>query len=263
MDHERGRITIQLKEYTHDYVNREVSAIGGHYMFTKEVKLHFNERDILYLVGHGVVDNSCCGFGGFAYALVCGFVVSWKNKKNYDGVPVSEVEPILQAGRSATDITRQLLAFARKQTVHPKVLEIVTQGRDLSKASVGHRMQVTVLSSDIRNFTTLSETYPPDQVFQTLNQHFDVMTTAIQLETGQGNFGLALGLGLILLGVPQHRAIGTGFNTVATANAQLGFQAHAPAGSQGKRVRWTDIGTGRVRAGPADDDHKTLADTSR
>lgn len=28
-----------------------------------------------------------------------------------------------------------------------------------------------------------------------------VMTTAIQLETGQGNFGLALGLGLILLGI--------------------------------------------------------------
>jgi hypothetical protein len=93
-DHERGRRAIQLKEHTHDYVNREVRAIGGHYMFTKEVKMHFNERDILYLVGHGVVDTSCCGLGGVAYALVCGFVVSWKNKKNYDGVPVSEVEPI-------------------------------------------------------------------------------------------------------------------------------------------------------------------------
>jgi len=28
-----------------------------------------------------------------------------------------------------------------------------------------------------------------------------VMTTAIQLETGQGNFGLALALGLILIGI--------------------------------------------------------------
>jgi ABC-type tungstate transport system substrate-binding protein len=27
------------------------------------------------------------------------------------------------------------------------------------------------------------------------------MTTAIQLETGQGNFGLALALGLILIGI--------------------------------------------------------------
>ena len=76
-------------------------------MFTKEVKMHFNERDILYLVGHGFADTSCCGFGGFAYALVCGFVVSWKNEKNYDGVPVSEVEPIRDMALQA-DIRRRI-----------------------------------------------------------------------------------------------------------------------------------------------------------
>jgi hypothetical protein len=95
-------MTSLQKEHIHDYLAREVTAIAGHYMFTKEARLSFGVRDVLYLVGHGIVDTSCCGFSGCVYALVCGFVVSWKAKKNRNGVSVSIVEPIrdsmLQAG---------------------------------------------------------------------------------------------------------------------------------------------------------------------
>ena len=49
---------------------------------------------MLYLVGYAVVDNSCCGVGGMAYALVPGFVLDWKSKTNDDGLAISLVEPV-------------------------------------------------------------------------------------------------------------------------------------------------------------------------
>jgi hypothetical protein len=41
-----------------------------------------------------VVDTSCCGIGGCAYALVRGFIRKWKYKKNSNDLPVSQIEPI-------------------------------------------------------------------------------------------------------------------------------------------------------------------------
>jgi len=81
-------------EYVHPRLNRPVTAIGGHYVFVKEERLPFRGREVLYLVGHAVFDTSCCGVGGYGYALVPGFVVEWKGRTNEDGLPVSRVEPI-------------------------------------------------------------------------------------------------------------------------------------------------------------------------
>ncbi len=82
------------QEYTHHELNREVDAIGGHYVLTKEARLPFKGREVLYLVGYAVVDNSCCGVGGMAYALVPGFVLDWKSQMNDEGLAISLVEPI-------------------------------------------------------------------------------------------------------------------------------------------------------------------------
>ena len=46
------------------------------------------------MVGGAIVDTSCCGVGGCAYALVPGFVVDWKYRRNEGGLAVSRVEPI-------------------------------------------------------------------------------------------------------------------------------------------------------------------------
>jgi hypothetical protein len=83
-----------VHEYTHDKMNEEVDAISGHYAFNKEVRLPFHKREILYLVGCAVVDKSCCGPGGCAYALVPGYILSWKPKVDDRGMPISEIEPI-------------------------------------------------------------------------------------------------------------------------------------------------------------------------
>jgi hypothetical protein len=103
-----------LREHIHHELNREVAAIGGHYVLTNEVRLPFDGREVLYLVGYAVVDNSCCGVGGVAYALVPGYIVAWKNKANDDGLAVSLVEPIDDPTAQA-DIRRLI---QEKEVVH-------------------------------------------------------------------------------------------------------------------------------------------------
>ncbi len=80
--------------YVHRGLDEEVTAIGGHYRFTREVRLPGEGRELLYLSGYGVFDTSCCGGGGCSYALVQGFIRSWKDGTDPDGVPVSRVEPV-------------------------------------------------------------------------------------------------------------------------------------------------------------------------
>jgi len=83
-----------ISEYVHQELNQEVNAIGGRYVLLKEVRLPFHGREVLYVVGGAIVDTSCCGVGGCAYALVPGFVVEWKYRRNEGGLAVSRGEPI-------------------------------------------------------------------------------------------------------------------------------------------------------------------------
>lgn len=67
------------------------------------------------------------------------------------------------------------------QYVSPSVLATVmdrTRG-DVLKAEVGSKEYLTVLFSDIRDFTTISEALPPDRVVEMLNQFFISMSNAI------------------------------------------------------------------------------------
>ncbi len=87
-------MNAKSRDYIHQELNREVTAIGGHYVLTKEVRLPFEGREILYIAGYAVVDNSCCGTGGMAFALVPGFILDWKSKTSDEGREISLVEPI-------------------------------------------------------------------------------------------------------------------------------------------------------------------------
>ncbi len=85
---------MDTEEFIHPELHREVVAIGGRYVWVKEEQLPFGERQLLYLVGYAVLDTTCCGVGGFACALVPGFVVEWKSGRSPDGRPVSRVERV-------------------------------------------------------------------------------------------------------------------------------------------------------------------------
>lgn len=85
---------FDTQEFFHPRLGQEITAIGGHYVFGKEVRLPFNGRDILYFVGYAVLDSTCCGVGGTAYVLVPGYIRQWKFKKNHNDAPISLVAPI-------------------------------------------------------------------------------------------------------------------------------------------------------------------------
>jgi len=87
-----------FQEYTHHALHQEITAAAGHFVLVKEVRLPFQGREVLYLVGHAAFDTTCCGAGGCAYALVPGFILAWKGQTNRDGLAVSRVEPIHARG---------------------------------------------------------------------------------------------------------------------------------------------------------------------
>jgi hypothetical protein len=75
-------------------LNTEITSIGGHYLFTKEVRVPYNNRDILYVTGCAIFDTSCCGAGGCAFANVPGYVLCWKEKTDSNGLFISAVEHV-------------------------------------------------------------------------------------------------------------------------------------------------------------------------
>ena len=83
-----------IQDFVHPELGREVTAIGGHYVFGKEIRLPYNSGEILYFAGYAVLDSTCCGVGGCAYVFVPGFIRQWKYRKNQENRFVSKVEPI-------------------------------------------------------------------------------------------------------------------------------------------------------------------------
>ena len=90
-----------VKDYAHPELNTEITAIGGHYVITKEARLPFQGEEVLYSIGNGIVDRTCCGFGAFCYANVVGYIRQWQYMKNADNRPVSKVEPVTNAREQA------------------------------------------------------------------------------------------------------------------------------------------------------------------
>jgi hypothetical protein len=106
-------------EYIHRSLNQQVTAIGGHYVLAKEVRLPYDGREILYLVGHAAFDSTCCGTGGCAYALVPGVIASWHSSQTEDGFTISGLEPIKDA--EAQRKIRQLIE--RSETVQQVIFQ--------------------------------------------------------------------------------------------------------------------------------------------
>jgi hypothetical protein len=94
------------KDYMHPKIGEEVTAIAGHYAYEKENTVPVNGKDVLYFLGYGVVDTSCCGMGGGRFAVVPGYVIRYKYRTGKDGSPVSEVEPIENVWETRKEIIR-------------------------------------------------------------------------------------------------------------------------------------------------------------
>ena len=85
-------------EYVHLPLNEEVTALAGYYTIAKELRLKRDGREVLCVIGMCSVESSCCGSRAFYYAIVPGYLLSWKAKQNEAGLDVSEVEPLTDRG---------------------------------------------------------------------------------------------------------------------------------------------------------------------
>ncbi len=97
-------------EYTHLKLNEDSCCPAGYYTPEKEVRLKHDNREVLYVVGHAVMESSCCGTGRWAYVIVPGYIVNWQNRTNEGGLPVSKVEPI--SDKATRGNIRQLIREA-------------------------------------------------------------------------------------------------------------------------------------------------------
>lgn len=95
--------------------------------------------------------------------------------------------PVLAAsilGIVADNIQRRRFKRSFERYVSP---EVAGQVMADSEALSGVRHEVTMLISDLRNFTTLSEKMDPPQVARHLNEYFEAMTAAIFAHRGMVN----------------------------------------------------------------------------
>lgn len=127
-------------------------------------------------------------------AMFCGYVVyallSFKSNMQV------EMMPFLFATAAGTFLSSGYLIFTegaekRKvsrlfaQYVSKEVLDEVLQNyEDYAKSGAGQKVEITVLFSDIRGFTTMSENAPPEQIVEMLNVHFTVMADIILKHNG-------------------------------------------------------------------------------
>ena len=62
--------------------------------------------------------------------------------------------------------------------------EVLHNYKEYIKSSAGQKVELTVLFSDIRGFTTISENTPPEKIVEMLNIHFSVMADIILKHNG-------------------------------------------------------------------------------
>jgi len=62
--------------------------------------------------------------------------------------------------------------------------EVLHNYKEYLKSSKGQKVELTILFSDIRGFTTMSETTPPEKIVEMLNVHFSVMAGIILKRKG-------------------------------------------------------------------------------
>jgi class 3 adenylate cyclase len=93
-----------------------------------------------------------------------------------------------ELGQAAATLDTMITWLRERERLLPfvsaKALEATGSG-NLFAAGIGSVQTVAVLVSDIRSFTTLTETHPPAAIFEALNEHLAAMAAEVQAGGGQ------------------------------------------------------------------------------
>ena len=81
-------------EYVHLELEQDVQGLAGYYTPLKELRLPYDGKEVLCVIGMSNIESACCGGGSYGYAIIPGYIVTWKGKTSESGLPVSQVEPI-------------------------------------------------------------------------------------------------------------------------------------------------------------------------
>jgi len=82
-----------LKDFTHPRLGQEVQTQGGYYVPREEHLMLHKGREVVYVLGHAVVEASCCGSSAWTYIQVPGFLIR-RSVLGDSASSVSEVETI-------------------------------------------------------------------------------------------------------------------------------------------------------------------------
>jgi len=77
-------------------------------------------------------------------------------------------------------VSQLFTQYVSKDVLH----EVLHNYKEYQKAASGTKVELTVLFSDIRGFTTMSETTPPEKIVEMLNIHFTIMADIILKHNG-------------------------------------------------------------------------------
>ena len=95
-------------EYTHPELDQEVQTSTGYYVAVEEHVVPYNEREVIYILGHACIESSCCGPASWSYIQVPGFLVRKHIRGGKGTLPVSEIE-IIQDEEDRDTIRQSLM----------------------------------------------------------------------------------------------------------------------------------------------------------
>jgi adenylate cyclase len=162
---------------------------------------------------------------------------------------VAPLAVMLGYHRLSVWLARRRLRKAFGEFVTPDIMERVL--REGARVGAGEVRPVSILMSDVRGFTTLSEKLPPDRVSETMNEYFTAMVDVIMRHRGMVQDFIGDGI-LVVYGAPVDDP-DHGWHAVQTA---LGMQAalrrlNAQWSAQGRPTlaMGAAVNSGRVFAG--------------
>lgn len=89
-----------------------------------------------------------------------------------------------EAYRNFIEVKRsKFLQRAFSSYISPELVSQIVKNPDMLKLG-GEKREITVLFSDIRGFTTISEKFPPETIVQILNKYLDPMTKIVLSHKG-------------------------------------------------------------------------------
>ena len=112
------------------------------------------------------------------------------------------VNPVLLRARIGASLEKKRLRDQQKELVRRFATREVADDLDASGFKLGgHRVQATVMFSDIRGFTTMAEAMPPEETIELLNTYYTLMFDAICSHGGVVNQMIGDGL-MAFFGAP-------------------------------------------------------------